>query len=196
MRLADIGVFLFFINAAFSNNMIFSRFLGNCPYLGVSNKLETATGMGVAVVFVMGIASLFCYLSYAYILVPLGLQYLDTITFILIIAALVQLVEMFMKKSLPALYSALGIYLPLITTNCAVLGVALINMRSGYNLIESVLSGVFGAVGFLMAIVLMAGIRERLESSDIPKAFKGFPISLIIAGFMSVAFLGFAGLVK
>ncbi len=196
MRLADIGVFLFFINAAFSNNMIFSRFLGNCPYLGVSNKLETATGMGVAVVFVMGIASLFCYISYAYILVPLGLQYLDTITFILIIAALVQLVEMFMKKSLPALYSALGIYLPLITTNCAVLGVALINMRSGYNLIESVLSGVFGAVGFLMAIILMAGVRERLEDSDIPKAFKGFPISLIIAGFMSVAFMGFAGLVK
>ena len=196
MRLNDIGIFLFFVNCVFANNFIFSRFLGNCPYLGVSGKLETATGMGVAVTFVMGIASLFTYLSYAYILVPLNLQYLNTIAFILIIAALVQFVEMFMKKSLPALYSALGIYLPLITTNCAVLGVALLNMNSGYNLLESVLSGVFGALGFLLAIVLMAGVRERLESSDIPKAFKGFPISLIIAGLMSVAFLGFSGLVK
>lgn len=196
MRLNDIGIFLFFVNCVFTNNFIFSRFLGNCPYLGVSGKLETATGMGVAVTFVMGIASLFTYLSYAYILVPANLQYLNTIAFILIIAALVQFVEMFMKKSLPALYSALGIYLPLITTNCAVLGVALLNMNSGYNLLESVLSGVFGALGFLLAIVLMAGVRERLESSDIPKAFKGFPISLIIAGLMSVAFLGFSGLVK
>ncbi len=196
MRLNDIGIFLFFVNCVFTNNFIFSRFLGNCPYLGVSNKLETATGMGVAVTFVMGLASLFTYLSYAYVLVPLGLQYLNTIAFILIIAALVQFVEMFMRKSLPALYSALGIYLPLITTNCAVLGVALLNMNSGYNLLESVLSGVFGALGFLLAIVLMAGVRERLESSDIPKAFKGFPISLIIAGLMSVAFLGFSGLVK
>jgi len=196
MRLSDIGIFLFFVNCVFTNNFIFSRFLGNCPYLGVSNKLETATGMGAAVTFVMGIASLFTYLSYSYILVPLNLQYLNTIAFILIIAALVQFVEMFMKKSLPALYSALGIYLPLITTNCAVLGVALLNMNSGYNLLESVLSGVFGALGFLLAIVLMAGVRERLESSDIPKAFKGFPISLIIAGLMSVAFLGFSGLVK
>ena len=196
MRLNDIGIFLFFVNCVFTNNFIFSRFLGNCPYLGVSGKLETATGMGVAVTFVMGIASLFTYLSYTYILVPLELQYLNTIAFILIIAALVQFVEMFMKKSLPALYSALGIYLPLITTNCAVLGVALLNMNSGYNLLESVLSGVFGALGFLLAIVLMAGVRERLESSDIPKAFKGFPISLIIAGLMSVAFLGFSGLVK
>ncbi|NLD33958.1 MAG: RnfABCDGE type electron transport complex subunit A [Clostridiales bacterium] len=196
MRLSEIGIFLFFVNAAFSNNFIFSRFLGNCPYLGVSNKLETATGMGVAVVFVMGIASLFCYLTYEYILVPLGLQYLNTIAFILIIAALVQFVEMFMKKSLQSLYSALGIYLPLITTNCAVLGVTILNMNSGFNLLESVLSGVFGAIGFLLAIVLMAGVRERLESSEIPKAFKGFPISLIIAGFMSVAFMGFSGLVK
>lgn len=196
MRLNDIGIFLFFVNCVFTNNFIFSRFLGNCPYLGVSNKLETATGMGVAVTFVMGLASLFTYLSYAYILVPLELQYLNTIAFILIIAALVQFVEMFMRKSLPALYSALGIYLPLITTNCAVLGVALLNMNSGYNLLESVLSGVFGALGFLLAIVLMAGVRERLESSDIPRAFKGFPISLIIAGLMSVAFLGFSGLVK
>lgn len=196
MRLNDIGFFLFFVNCVFTNNFIFSRFLGNCPYLGVSNKLETATGMGVAVVFVMGISSLFTYVTYEYILVPLNLQYLNTIAFILIIAALVQFVEMFMKKSLPALYNALGIYLPLITTNCAVLGVTLLNMNLGYNLLESVLSGVFGAVGFLLAIVLMAGVRERLESSDIPKAFKGFPISLVIAGLMAVAFLGFSGLVK
>lgn len=196
MRLNDIGLFLFFVNCVFTNNFIFSRFLGNCPYLGVSNKLETATGMGIAVTFVMGIASLFAYLTYQYILVPLNLVYLNTIAFILIIAALVQFVEMFLKKGMPSLYNALGIYLPLITTNCAVLGVALVNMRSGYNLLESVLSGVFGALGFLLAIVLMAGVRERLESADIPKAFKGFSISLVIAGLMAVAFLGFSGLVK
>lgn len=196
MRLNDIGIFLFFVNCVFAHNFIFSRFLGNCPYLGVSSKLETATGMGIAVTFVMGIASLFAYLTYTYILVPFNLIYLNTIAFILIIAALVQFVEMFMKKSLPALYSALGIYLPLITTNCAVLGVALVNMKAGYDLLESVLSGVFGALGFLLAIVLMAGVRERLESSDIPKSFKGFPISLVIAGLMAIAFLGFSGLVK
>lgn len=196
MRLSDIGIFLFFVNCVFTNNFIFSRFLGNCPYLGVSSKLETATGMGIAVTFVMGIASLFCYIAYTYVLVPLNLQYLNTIAFIFIIASLVQFVEMFIKKSLPSLYSALGIYLPLITTNCAVLGVALLNRNSGYNLVESVLSGVFGALGFLLAIVLMAGVRERLQSSDIPKPFKGFSISLVIAGLMSMAFLGFSGLVK
>ncbi|MGI6670376.1 MAG: electron transport complex subunit RsxA [Christensenellales bacterium] len=196
MRLNDVGIFLFFVNCALVNNFIFSRFLGNCPYLGVSNKLSTATGMGIAVTFVMGLSSLFAYIVNTYLLVPLELQYLQTISFILIIAALVQFVEMFMKKSLPALYSALGIYLPLITTNCAVLGVTLVNIKAGYNMIESVLSGVFGALGFLLAIVLMAGIRERLEHSDIPEAFKGFPICLIIAGMMSLAFFGFQGLVK
>ncbi|MGI6652713.1 MAG: electron transport complex subunit RsxA [Christensenellales bacterium] len=196
MRLNDVGIFLFFVNCALVNNFIFSRFLGNCPYLGVSNKLSTATGMGIAVTFVMGLSSLFAYIVYTYLLVPLELQYLETIAFILIIAALVQFVEMFMKKSLPALYSALGIYLPLITTNCAVLGVTLVNIKADYNMIESVLSGVFGALGFLLAIVLMAGIRERLEHSDIPEAFKGFPICLIIAGMMSLAFFGFQGLVK
>lgn len=196
MRISEIGIFLFFINAAFSNNFIFSRFLGICPYLGVSNKVETATGMGIAVVFVMTIASLFCYIIYSYVLVPLGLAYLNTISFILIIASLVQVIEMFIKKSLPALYSALGIYLPLITTNCAVMGVALLNMNSGYNLMESVLNGAFSGIGFLLAIILMASVRERLESSPIPKAFKGFPISLVIASFMSVAFMGFSGLVK
>ena len=196
MRLSDVGVFLFFINCVLSNNMIFSRFLGTCPFLGVSSKVETATGMGLAVTFVMGLASLFAWVAYEYLLVPLGLQYLNTIAFIFIIATLVQLVEMFMKKSLPALYSALGIYLPLITTNCAVLGVALLNMNNGYNLLESVLNGVFSALGFLLAIVIMAGIRERLEPSDIPSPFKGFSISLVTAGMLAVAFMGFGGLVK
>ena len=186
---------LFMIDCILCHNFIFSRFLGNCPFLGVSSKVETATGMGLAVVFVMTLASFFTYLGYYYILVPLKLTYLDTIMFILVIAALVQFVEMFMKKSLKALYSSLGIYLPLITTNCAVLGVAALNIKSGYNLLWSVLNGTFGAVGFLLAIVLMAGVRERLESSNIPKCFKGFPICLITAGLMSMAFMGFSGLV-
>ena len=185
---------LFMVNCILTNNFIFSRYLGCCPFLGVSNKVETAAGMGIAVTFVMGLASLFTYVVYHYILLPLGLSYLDTISFILVIASLVQFVEMFMKKSMPALYNALGIYLPLITTNCAVLGVTILNIDNNYNLLWSVLNGVFGALGFLLAIVLMAGVRERLESSNIPETFKGFPISLIIAGLMSVAFLGFAGL--
>ena len=185
---------LFMVNCILTNNFIFSRYLGCCPFLGVSSKVETAAGMGIAVTFVMGIASLFTYAVYAYILVPLGLEYLITISFILVIAALVQFVEMFMKKGMPALYNALGIYLPLITTNCAVLGVTILNIDNQYNMLWSVLNGVFGALGFLLAIVLMAGVRERLETSNIPKSFKGFPISLIIAGLMSVAFLGFAGL--
>ena len=151
--------------------------------------------MGLAVVFVMTLASFFTYLGYYYILVPLKLTYLDTIMFILVIASLVQFVEMFMKKSLKSLYNSLGIYLPLITTNCAVLGVATLNITSGYGLLQSVLNGAFGAVGFLLAIVLMAGVRERLESSNIPKCFKGFPICLITAGLMSMAFMGFSGLV-
>ena len=185
---------LFMVNCILAHNFIFSRYLGCCPFLGVSNKVETAAGMGIAVTFVMGIASLFTYSVYHYILVPLQLNYLLTISFILVIAALVQFVEMFLKKSLPSLYNALGIYLPLITTNCAVLGVTILNIDNNYNMLWSVLNGVFGALGFLLAIVLMAGVRERLESSNIPKAFKGFSISLIIAGLMSVAFLGFSGL--
>ena len=185
---------LFMVSCVLTNNFIFSRYLGCCPFLGVSGKVETAAGMGLAVTFVMGLASLVTYLVYHYLLLPLGLAYLITISFILVIAALVQFVEMFLKKSVPALYSALGIYLPLITTNCAVLGVTILNIDEGYNLLWSVLNGVFGALGFLLAIVLMAGVRERLETSNIPKAFKGFPISLVIAGLMSVAFLGFAGL--
>ena len=194
MELTLANFLLFMVSCVLTNNFIFSRYLGCCPFLGVSSKVETAAGMGIAVTFVMGLASLFTYLVYYYILVPLGLKYLDTISFILVIAALVQFVEMFMKKSLPALYSALGIYLPLITTNCAVLGVTILNINESYNMLWSVLNGVFGALGFLLAIVLMAGVRERLEYSNIPKAFKGFPVSLVIAGLMSVAFLGFAGL--
>ena len=187
-------VLLFMVSCILTNNFIFSRFLGCCPFLGVSNRVETAAGMGLAVTFVMGLASLFTSLIHNYVLTGLGLQYLDTITFILVIASLVQFVEMFIKKSSPSLYKALGIYLPLITTNCAVLGVATLNVNSGYNVLWSVLNGVFSAVGFLLAIVLMAGVRERLETSNIPKVFKGFPISLIIAGLMSVAFMGFSGI--
>ncbi|MDO4493113.1 MAG: RnfABCDGE type electron transport complex subunit A [Clostridia bacterium] len=195
---------LFMVSCVLTNNFIFSRFLGCCPFLGVSNKVETATGMGLAVTFVMALASLFTYVIYTWILVPLGLAYLSTIAFILVIASLVQVVEMFLKKSAPSLYAALGIYLPLITTNCAVLGVCLLNIGGSvtvagqvieYNLLYSVLNGVFGALGFLLAIVLMAGVRERLETADIPESFKGFPSSLIIAGLMSIAFLGFKGLV-
>ena len=189
------NVLLFFVSCVLTNNFIFSRFLGCCPFLGVSSKVTTAVSMGLAVTFVMTIASFFCYIVYNLLLVPLGLTYMDTIAFILVIAALVQFVEMFLKKSSPALYSALGIYLPLITTNCAVLGVATLNMNNNYSLIQSVLNGTFSAVGFLVAIVLMAGVRERLETSKIPQCMKGFPITLVSAGLMAIAFLGFNGLV-
>ena len=190
------NVILFMISCILTNNFIFNKFLGCCPFLGVSSKVETAASMGIAVTFVMTIASLFAYMVNTWVLVPLQLEYMQTIAFILIIAGLVQFVEMFMKKSMPALYSALGIYLPLITTNCAVLGVATLNVKEGYNLLFSVLNGTFSALGFLLAIVLMAGVRERLESSKIPKCMKGFPISLVIAGLMAMAFMGFNGLVK
>ena len=189
------NVLLFFVSCVLSHNFIFSRFLGCCPFLGVSNKVETAAGMGLAVTFVMGLASLFTSAVYQYVLYPLGLTYLDTISFILIIAGLVQFVEMFLKKSSPALYKSLGIYLPLITTNCAVLGVATLNVTNQYNMLYSVLNGTFSALGFLLAIVLMAGVRERLESSKIPACMKGFPISLVSAGLMAIAFMGFSGLV-
>ena len=189
-------ILLFMVSCVLTNNFIFSRFLGCCPFLGVSNKVETALGMGLAVTFVMALASLFTYMVYHWVLVPLSITYLDTISFILVIASLVQVVEMFLKKSAPSLYSALGIYLPLITTNCAVLGVTILNVSEGLNLFYSVLNGVFGALGFLLAIVLMAGVRERLETAHIPEPLKGFPSSLIIAGLMSVAFMGFNGLVK
>lgn len=185
---------LVLIGSALINNVVLSQFLGLCPFLGVSKKVETAAGMGGAVIFVITIASAFTSLIYDYILVKTGLEYLQTIVFILVIAALVQFVEMFLKKSVKSLYNALGVYLPLITTNCAVLGVALINVQKEYGFITSVVNGFGTAVGFTIAIVIMAGIRERIEFNDISKSFKGSPIVIITAGLMSIAFFGFAGL--
>lgn len=187
---------LLFIGAALVNNFVLSRFLGICPFLGVSKKVETAVGMGMAVTFVMGLASLISYVVYSLILKPLHLEYIYTVAFILVIASLVQFVEMVIQKTSPSLYAALGVYLPLITTNCAVLGVAIINMQKGYSLIESVINGVGGAVGFTLVLVLFAGIRERIEKNDILPSLKGFPIALITAGFMAIAFLGFQNLIK
>ena len=182
------------LGAILVNNFIFSQFLGCCPFLGCSSKVETATGMGLAVVFVMGLASAICWVIDTYILIPLGLAFLETLAFILVIASLVQFVEMFLKKSIPSLYSALGIYLPLITTNCAVLGVVLLNVQNHYNFIESVVYGITGGLGFLLAIYLFSTVRERLEFADYPKAFEGFPIALITAGLIALAFMGFSGL--
>lgn len=190
------NLILLVLAGIFVNNYVLSQFLGICPFLGVSKKVETAAGMGVAVIFVMTLAAAVAFLVYQFILVPLQIEYLYTIAFILVIAALVQFVEMFIKKSSPSLYQALGVYLPLITTNCAVLGVAVVNMQKGYGFIESVLNGVGGAAGFALAIVLFAGIRERIEFNDTPKAFEGFPLALVTAGIMAIAFLGFQGLIK
>ncbi len=182
------------ISAVLVNNFVLSQFLGICPFLGVSKKLETALGMGGAVVFVMTVASCITRAIYDLFLFPNGLDYLNTIVFILIIASLVQFVEVVLKKFLPTLYRALGIYLPLITTNCAVLGAALINIDKGYNVLNSTLYGFFAGVGFTLALVLFAGVRERLEYSDIPESLKGLPIALIAAALVSMAFLGFKGL--
>lgn len=190
------NIFVIILGSILVNNYVLSQFLGICPFLGVSKKTETALGMGLAVTFVMTLASAAAYMVYNWILVPLNMAYLYTIAFILVIAALVQLVEMFLKKSSPTLYQALGVFLPLITTNCAVLGVAVANMNNNYNFIESVISGCAAALGFTLAIVLFAGIRERIEKNDIPEAFKGFPIALITASLMSIAFLGFQGLLS
>ena len=181
------------LGAILGNNFILVQFLGICPFMGVSKKMDTAVGMGFAVIFVMGLASALCY-PVNQLLVKLDLEYMQTVAFILVIAALVQFVEMFLKKSIPALYEALGVYLPLITTNCAVLGVVLLNVQENYNFIESVVYGITGGVGFLLAIVLFASIRERLEFADPPKAFRGFPIALITAGLMALSFMGFSGL--
>lgn len=189
------NLILLVLAAVFVNNYILSQFLGLCPFFGVSKNVETAAGMGAAVVFVMTLASGITYIVYNFLLVKLGINYLYNIAFILVIAALVQLIEMFLKKSSPSLYQALGVYLPLITTNCAVLGVAVTNMQRDYTFIASVLNGFGGAVGFALAIVLFAGIRERIEFNNIPKAFKGFPIALVSATLMSIAFLGFQGLI-
>ena len=182
------------LGAILANNFIFSQFLGICPFLGVSKKVDTAVGMGIAVTFVMGLASAITYVVNKFILVRFGLMYMQTVAFILVIASLVQFIEMFLQKSMPSLYTALGVYLPLITTNCAVLGVALLNIQSGYGFISSVVYGVTGGIGFLLAIVLFASIRERLVFADYPKSFEGFPIALVTAGLMALAFMGFSGL--
>ena len=183
------------IGSALVNNVVLSQFLGLCPFFGVSKKIETAGGMGAAVIFVITLSSFVTSIIYNAILVPTTLEYLQTIVFILIIAALVQFVEMFLKKCMPSLYQALGVYLPLITTNCAVLGVAIINVQKDYNILESTVNGFATAVGFTISIVLMAGIREKIQYNDIPKAFQGFPIVLLTAGLMAIAFFGFSGLI-
>ena len=183
------------IGSAIVNNVVLSQFLGICPFLGVSKKVETASGMGGAVIFVITIASFFTSLIYKFILLPLNISYLQTIVFILVIAALVQFVEMFLKKSMPSLYTALGVYLPLITTNCAVLGVALTNVQNEYSILEGVINGIGTSVGFAIAIVIMAGIREKIEYNDVSESFQGTPIVLLTAALMSIAFFGFSGLI-
>lgn len=187
-------LFLLFVTSALISNVVLSQFLGLCSFVGVSKKIKTATGMGLAVVFVITIASAIASIIYDYILVKAGLEYLQTIVFILVIAALVQFVEMVIKKYSPALYNALGVYLALITTNCAVLGVALINAQKEFNLAQSVVNGVGTAVGYLISITLLAGIRERIEHNDVTESFQGMPIVLITAGLMAIAFFGFSGL--
>ena len=186
---------LLFLYIVLVNNVITSQFLGICPFLGVSKKTDTAIGMGVAVTFVIALASIITYFIQM-ILVNFKLEYLQTIAFILVIASIVQFVEMVIKKTSPSLYLALGVFLPLITTNCAVLGIAIVNITKGYNIIETLVNGIGAGIGFTLAIVIFAGIRERLELADIQDAFKGFPITLISASLMSIAFLGFTGLIK
>ncbi len=190
------NLLLIAVGAALVNNVVLSQFLGLCPFIGVSKKVDTAAGMGGAVIFVITIASAVTSLIYTFILEKFNITYLQTIVFILVIAALVQFVEMFLKKMIPSLYAALGVYLPLITTNCAVLGVALINVQKSYDFVTSVINGFGTAVGFTIAIVIMAGIREKIEYNDIPESFKGTPIVLVTAGLMAMAFFGFSGLIK
>ena len=183
------------IGAAVVNNVVLSQFLGLCPFFGVSKKIETAAGMGGAVIFVITLSSLVTSLIYKFILVPLDMSYMQTIVFILVIAALVQFVEMFLKKAMPPLYESLGVYLPLITTNCAVLGIAITNVQKSYTVLQGVVNGFATAVGFTIAIVLMAGLREKMEYNDVPKYFQGFPIILLTAGLMAIAFFGFSGII-
>ena len=196
-----ISLFTISLNAILAENFILVKFLGICPFMGVSKKSDTALGMGIAVTFVMALASAACWAVNEFLLIPLGLTYMQTVVFILVIAALVQLVEMFLQKSVPALYQALGIYLPLITTNCAVLGVALLNVQNtsmitgaaGYTFIESLIYGLTGGLGFTLAILLFSSVRQRLEDCDCPKAFQGFPLALIAAGLLALSFMGFSG---
>jgi len=182
------------IAAILSQNFILVKFYGICPFMGVSKKIDTAAGMGMAVIFVMAIASAACWLVYEFLLVPLNLVYMQTVAFILVIASIVQFVEMGLKKFVPTLYKALGVFLPLITTNCAVLGVVLVNVQEGYNFLLSILNGVAGGVGFTIAIVLFASLRERVDKSDCPESFRGYPLTLIAAGLLALAFMGFSGL--
>ena len=186
--------FVIIISSIFVNNIVLSQFLGICPFLGVSNKVSTSLGMGAAVTFVLAIASIVAYLIQYYILVPLNITYMQTIVFILVIAALVQMVEIILKKVSPALYQALGIFLPLITTNCAVLGVALTNVQKNYGILQGIVNGFATAAGFTISIVILAGIREKMQYNDIPKSFRGMPIVLVTAGLMAIAFCGFSGL--
>ncbi len=193
----DYGVklVLLFIGAVFVNNFVLMRFLGLCPYLGVSKQTDSAVGMGMAVIFVMFLASVVTWLIYTFVLIPLELTWMRTIFFILVIASLVQTVEIIMQKSMPGLYKSLGIFLPLITTNCAVLGVTVLNIDSSFDFLQSVIHAVGAGVGFTLALVLMAGLRERMEVGNVPKALRGLPIAFITAGMMSIAFLGFSGLI-
>lgn len=188
------NLFSIIIASIFVNNYVLGQFLGICPTLGVTSKVETAKGMGAAVIFVVTLSSIITWVIQYYILNPLNIGYLQTVVFILVIAALVQTVEMIMKKSMPNLYDALGVYLPLITTNCIVLGVAIKNINDSYNLLETTVNSFAAAIGFLIALVILASVREKIEDNDLPEAFKGAPISLIILGLMSIAFMGFAGL--
>ena len=190
-----VKLLLFMVSCVLTNNFIFSRFLGCCPFLGVSSKVETSLGMGAAVTFVMALTSVVAWSIQTYVLVPLGIEYMQTIVFILVIAALVQMVEIMLKKVSPSLYQALGIFLPLITTNCAVLGVAILMISKEFNLLQSIVYSVATAIGFALALVLFAGIRERLELEDVPKAVQGVPVALITAGILAMAFMGFSGLV-
>ena len=182
------------ISAILTQNFILVKFMGICPFMGVSKKIDTALGMGMAVTFVMAIASAACWAVDYFVLQPMSLAYMQTLTFILVIATIVQVVEMFLKKFVPALYKALGVYLPLITTNCAVLGVVLVNVQEGYGFLHSVINGAAGGLGFTVAIVLFASVRERVDKSECPECFKGFPITLITAGLLALAFMGFSGL--
>ena len=188
------SLFGILLSAVLTENFILVKFYGICPFMGVSKKTDTAVGMGMAVTFVMAIASAASWAVNTWLLVPLGLEYMQTLAFILVIAAIVQVVEMFLKKAVPALYQALGIFQPLITTNCAVLGAALVNVQKGYDFLQSVMFGACGGIGFTVAIVLFASIREKTDKSDCPEAFKGFPITLISAGLLALAFMGFSGL--
>ena len=191
----ELSYFAIIIVAIFVNNVVLAQFLGICPFLGVSSKVETSLGMGAAVTFVMALTSVVAWSIQTYVLVPLGIEYMQTIVFILVIAALVQMVEILLKKVSPSLYQALGIFLPLITTNCAVLGVAILMISKEFNLLQSIVYSVATAIGFALALVLFAGIRERLELEDVPKAVQGVPVALITAGILAMAFMGFSGLV-